>query len=130
MAILKEVMSRDFETLHPDGLMKDAIRQIERLNLSVLLICRDQRVEGVLMESDLRRLMEEAGPGLEQAKVGEFMSRDVLVGYEEQDVRDLVGPMRLRGIPVIPVLDGESRMVGLFTLGGLWKRRTHAVQRR
>jgi CBS-domain-containing membrane protein len=50
------------------------------------------------------------------------MSPDVLTGQEEQDVKDLVPPMRARNVHSIPVLNEDARMVGLFTLGGPWKR--------
>lgn len=122
MTVLKDVMSRHYDSIDPDRPMKEAIRQIETLNLSLLLVCRDRRVVGVLDESNLRRRLQESGqdPGL--SRVRDFMSPDVLVGYEDQDVREFVSPMRARNIHAIPVLDSDSRMVGLFTLGGPWRR--------
>src|ERR1700704_4175121 len=105
MTALKELMSRHFDTVPPDCLMKEAIERIERLNLSVLLVCQDRCVMGMLLESDLRPLLEEGRADLRRAKVREFMSRDVLVGHEDQNVRDFVTPMRLRNLPVIPVVD-------------------------
>ncbi len=122
MTRLREVMSRHFDILDPDTVLSDALRKLEALNLGQLLVCRDEHVVGVLEESDLRRRILESGRDPAMTPVREFMSADVLSGHEEQDVRDLVPPMRSRNVHAIPVLNSESRMVGLFTLGGPWKR--------
>ncbi|HZE96890.1 MAG TPA: CBS domain-containing protein [Planctomycetota bacterium] len=124
MTNLKDVMSRHYDTIDPDLSIKDAIRKIDTLNLSLLIVSRDRKVHGVLQETDLRRRLEESGRDPSTASVREFMSPEVLVGYEDQDVREFVSPMRQNNIHAIPVLDSGSRMVGLFTLGGPWKRST------
>lgn len=129
MTVLREVMSRNFEIVDPDLSMNEAVRKIETLNLSQLLVCRDQRVVGVLEEADLRRRLHASGQNPAQARVRDFMSPDVLTGQEEQDVKDLVPPMRARNIHSIPVLNEDARMVGLFTLGGPWKRATPGIDR-
>ncbi|MBV8880466.1 MAG: CBS domain-containing protein [Planctomycetaceae bacterium] len=122
-------MSRNFEIIDPDLPMAEAMRKIETLNLSQLLVCRDQHVVGVLDESDLQRRMSESGRDLAHARVRDFMSQDVLTGHEEQDVKDLVPPMRARNVHSIPVLNEDARMVGLFTLGGPWKRAAPGIDR-
>ncbi len=124
MTVLRDVMSRHYDSIDPDRPMKEALRQIETLNLSLLLVCRDRQVLGVLDESSVRRVVHESGRDPAASPVRDFMSPDVLVGYENQDVREFVSPMRERSIHAIPVLDAESRMVGLFTLGGPWRRAT------
>ncbi|HLY73497.1 MAG TPA: CBS domain-containing protein [Planctomycetota bacterium] len=122
MTLLKEVMSRHFETLDPDTAMTEALKKLESQNLSQLLVCRNDRVVGVLEEYDLRRRILDSGCDPAQTPVRRFMSSNVLSGFEEQEVKDLVSPMRRRNVHAIPVLNRESRMVGLFTLGGPWKR--------
>jgi len=124
MTLLKEVMSRHFETLDPDTIMSEALRKLEALNLSQLLVCRNDRVVGVLEENHLWNRIQASGCDPAQTPVREFMSPNVLSGYEEQEVKDLVSPMRTRNVHAIPVLNRESRIVGLFTLGGPWKRAT------
>jgi CBS domain-containing protein len=129
MTVLKEVMSRHYDSIDPDRSTKEALRQIETLNLSLLLVCQDRRVLGVLEEADIRRRLQESGRDPAAIPVRNVMSPTVLVGHEDQDVRDLVSPMREKNIHAIPVLDSDSRMVGLFTLGGPWKRATPVQDR-
>src|SRR5450631_3098811 len=104
MTLLKDVMSRHYETLDPDTSLKDAGRQLETLNLGLLLVCRDRRVLGVVEDADLKRRLSDPGCNPVVARVRDVMSENVLVGHEEQDVRDLVTPMRERCVHTIPVL--------------------------
>jgi CBS domain-containing protein len=129
MTVLRDLMSRHFETVRPDCLMQEAMDRMERLNLSVLLVCLDRCVLGALVESELRAIRASHRPELGEAKVSEFMRVDVLSGREDQDVRELVAPMRLLNLPLIPVLDPDRRMVGVFTLGGPWKRSVQVAER-
>jgi CBS domain-containing protein len=129
MTVLRDLMSRHFETVLPDCPMKEAMDRMEKLNLSMLLVCLDRRVLGALVESELRALRGGDCPDLGETEVREFMCLDVLSGQEDQDVRELVAPMRQRNLPLIPVLDHDRRMVGVFTLGGPWKRSVQVAER-
>ena len=114
MVALKDVMSRHFESVHPDVPARDAFRLMSSLNLSMLPVRDDRRLVGMLRDAP-------AGddPAL---KVRDVMSQDPLTGDEDQDVRDLIAIMRRRDIRTLPVLNASKELVGVFTLGGPWKR--------
>ncbi len=114
MVALKDVMSRHFESVHPDAPARDAFRLMSALNLSMLPVRDDRRLVGMLRDAP-------AGddPAL---KVRDVMAPDPLTGDEEQDVRDLIAIMRRRDIRTLPVLNANKELVGVFTLGGPWKR--------
>lgn len=124
MTLLKDVMSRHFETVHPDATMKEALAQLENLNLSMLLVCWDRQVMGALLDSESRRQLAETGRDPREARVRECMTTDILSGREDQELKPLLSAMRSRKTPTIPVLDSENRLVGVFTLGGPWKRKS------
>ncbi len=115
MVALKEVMSRHFESVHPDAPAREAFRLMSALNLSMLPVRDDLRLVGMLRE---------AAPAVEDPalKVRDVMSPDPLTGEEDQDVRDLIAIMRRRDIRTLPVLNANKELVGVFTLGGPWKR--------
>ncbi|HEX7897496.1 MAG TPA: CBS domain-containing protein [Planctomycetota bacterium] len=115
MVALKEVMSRHFESVHPDAPARDAFRLMSSLNLSMLPVREDRRLVGML--SDVPASGEESA-----LRVRDVMSPDVLTGLEDQDVRELIVVMRRRDIRTLPVLDANQELVGVFTLGGPWKR--------
>jgi CBS domain-containing protein len=115
MVALKEVMSRHYDSVHPDASARDAFRLMSALNLSMLPVSDDRRLVGML--SDAPPLAEDS-----PLKVRDVMSAEVLTGREDQDVRELIAIMRRRDIRTLPVLDANQALVGVFTLGGPWKR--------
>lgn len=126
MTILKDVMSRYFDTVPPDASMKEALAQLDGLNLSMLLVCRDRRVVGALMDPESRLRLRESGRDPEVARVRDYMTTEIMSGREDQEVKALVASMRQRSVHMIPVLDGESRLLGVFSLGGPWRRKKSA----
>lgn len=115
MVALKDVMSRHYESVHPDAPARDALRQMNALNLSMLPVCDGRRVVGMLCD----------GPETDvdaQRRVRDLMSSEVLTGRVDQDVREVIAIMRTRDIRTLPVLDEREELVGVFTLGGPWKR--------
>lgn len=116
MVSLKDVMSRHYESVHPDAPAREALRQMSSLNVGMLPVCEGRRVVGML--SELPDGAETAGV----RRVREIMTADVLTGREDQDVREVIAVMRTRDIRTLPVLNERQELVGVFTLGGPWKR--------
>lgn len=116
MVALKDVMSRHYESVHPDAPAREALRQMNALNLSMLPVCDGRRVVGMLAEPP------EGADGADGKAVRDVMTLEILIGHEDQDVRDVIAVMRTRDIRTLPVLDRSDELVGIFTLGGPWKR--------
>ena len=115
MVALKEVMSRHYDSVHPDASARDAFRLMTALNLSMLPVSEERRLVGMLC--DAPAVAEDS-----ELKVRDVMSSEVLTGREDQDVRELIAVMRRKDIRTLPVLDANKELVGVFTLGGPWKR--------
>ena len=122
MIALKDVMTRHFEWIHPDASVKEAVGRMDKMNLSMLPVCEDDHVVGVLAEPQLARTLTAVAQDPAAMKVRDVMISEVLTGRESQDVRDVIPLMRQRKIPVLPVLDSEECVVGIFSLGGPWRR--------
>ena len=123
MLILKDVISRHFESISPDALVREAIEKMNHLNLTMLPVCELDRVVGVLAEPELRRTIDACSQDPEKARVRDIMCAEVVTGHEDEDLALVVAMMRRREISVLPVLDSEERLLGVFTLGGPWRRR-------
>ena len=116
MVSLKDVMSRHYESVHPDAPAREALRQMSALNLSMLPVCDGRRVVGMLSE------LPEGPDAALGRRVRDVMTPEVLTGRVDQDVREVIAVMRTRDIRTLPVLDDRQELVGVFTLGGPWKR--------
>lgn len=126
MIKLKQIMSRHFDSALPDDAVKDALRKMESFNLTMLPVCESGRVVGMITTPEVSRRVREGGLDPARARVREVMSSDVFTGYEEQDVQEVLQAMRQSEIPTLPVLDSENKLVGVFSLGGPWRRKKKA----
>jgi CBS domain-containing protein len=122
MITLREIMSRHFEVLGPQDPIQAALRKMDALNLVMLPVCEEGRLVGVLSSGEAsRRLRAEDRPA-DPVTVGDLMSTDVLTGHEGENVQEVVPVMRRRGIPLLPIVDTERHLLGVFSLGGPWRR--------
>ena len=122
MITLGEIMSRHYEFIRTDETAQSALRKMESLNLIMLPVCENGRLVGALDASQAMRRLQSERLEPAQAKVGEIMSTDVLTASEQDHVQEFVQIMRQRGIALLPIVDAERRILGVFSLGGPWKR--------
>ncbi|BAI80329.1 conserved hypothetical protein [Deferribacter desulfuricans SSM1] len=48
-------------------------------------------------------------------KVKDYMTKNVIVAYENENIRDVVLRLREKNISGVPVLDGNNNVVGVFS---------------
>ena len=124
MVLLRDVMSRHFECIGPDRPVCEAVEKMNRLNLSALPVCgKDQRVVGILSEPQFSRQLAAVDQDPALMTVSEVMCAEVDTGWEDESVADVVTRMRRNETIVLPVLDADERLLGVFCLGGPWRRR-------
>lgn len=116
---LKDVMTRDVETMEPDVTLREAAQRMKALNVGSLPICENDRVVGLITDRDIvvRAVAEGRNPSI--TKIGEVMSEDIVCGFEEQDVKEAASIMEQRQIRRMPVLDRNQRIIGIVSLGDL-----------
>jgi predicted transcriptional regulator len=122
MITLGEIMSRHYEFIRTDDSAQAALRKMESLNLIMLPVCENDRLVGVLDAAQASRRLRSENLEPAQVRVGDIMSSEVLTGSEQGNVQEFVHVMRQRGIPLLPIVDSNRHIVGVFSLGGPWKR--------
>jgi len=75
---------------------------------------------GVLKPLDVRR---------RELKVGDIMSRDVITAKPSDDIKDVATKLVSKGIDHLPVVDDESKLVGIVTSWDLAKAIAHDKKR-
>jgi IMP dehydrogenase len=112
--LVREVMSRQVVTVRPDASIFRALDLLRSLEVRVLPVVDERRVlVGVLTDRDLVR-----GAGLPAggvATVADVMTREGIFTFEGADVREPARRMAEWRVEAIPVIDRESRLVGLVT---------------
>jgi CBS domain-containing protein len=116
---LREVMTRNVETVRPDASLEEAARKMDDLNVGPLPVCDGDRLVGLVTDRDITVRATAAGKDPSSTPIREAMSQDLVYCYEDQDVQDAAQLMQDKQIRRVPVLNRQQRMVGIVSLGDI-----------
>jgi CBS domain-containing protein len=111
----------DVHEIGVDDTVLDAIGRLVELRIGALLV-RDARgaVAGIISERDVLRECRHRSAELEGTRVGEVMTRSLVVCGCDDDIDHAMGVMTARRIRHLPVMDGD-RIAGMVSIGDLVK---------
>lgn len=100
----------------PDGPLKEAIKQMDKVALQVLMVVDDEdKLLGVVTDGDVRRAIIN---GIDFEKpVSSIMNRNPITMLYSSDKNEALKLMKKYVVRCIPVIDEENKVVGLI----LWK---------
>ncbi len=116
---LKDVMTRNVEVVHPDATLQEAAAKMDALDVGPLPVSDGTQVLGVLTDRDITVRATATGQDPKVALVRDFMSRDMVYAFEDQDVMEAARLMQEKQIRRLLVLDRDNRLVGIVSLGDL-----------
>lgn len=98
----------------PDASVLDAMRAIDRNSFEVALVCQGRTLVGLVTDGDIRHSLVNGG-SLERP-VMEVASREYTAVGPEVSREEALRIMVERRFKCIPVVDGERRLLDLYTL--------------
>lgn len=115
---VREIMTKDIETIVPSAALIEAARKMKSLNVGVLPVSENGAIVGMLTDRDLviRGLAEGSDAGSMQ--VADIMSRDVVHCPSDASVEEAALLMEERQVRRLVVLD-NGFPIGIVTLGDL-----------
>ncbi len=114
---VKDVMTRDVEVVAPDATLQEAATKMDALDVGPLPVCDGDRVLGMITDRDITVRAVAQGQDPKAARVADFMSRDLVYVFEDQDVGDAARLMQEKQIRRVLVLSRDKRLVGIVSLG-------------
>jgi CBS domain-containing protein len=117
--LVREVMTRGVEGVRPDDTIQDAAQKMKDLDVGPLPVCDGERVVGMVTDRDITVRAVSDGLDPWTSKVREVMTPDVIFCFEDQDVNDAAKLMKERQVRRLVVLNRDSRMVGILSLGDI-----------
>lgn len=124
---LQHILREKGGTVHsiePQATLDDVVQALIRHNCGSLLICErgpdGPRVAGIISERDILRACAARKTPLDQVRVSEVMTRDVITGSPGDLVEEAMGQMTMHRIRHLPILD-DGRLVGIISIGDLVK---------
>jgi len=118
-----KVMHSDEALPHvaPDTLIRDAIYVMSAGRLGMTTVCDEQmRLQGIITDGDLRRLMERVPDPLRQRAADVMTKNPVTIGPAELATAAL-RLMEERHITALVVVDDDARVQGVVHLHELWR---------
>lgn len=116
---MRDIMTRDLQTISPDATIQDASRKMKAFDVGVLPVCQNDQCVGIITDRDITIRATAEGRNPANTPVSEIMSRDVAYVSEEDDVSQAAKIMEDRQIRRILIFDQNRRPVGICSLGDL-----------
>ncbi|MFQ5999214.1 MAG: cyclic nucleotide-binding/CBS domain-containing protein [Candidatus Bathyarchaeia archaeon] len=111
---VEDVMVEDVISVSEKATVRKAAELMSKHEIGCLIVVKKGKPVGIVTETDMvkRVILEPLNP--EEIKVGEIMSRPLVVGNPQMDLDEASKLMRRRKIKKLPIVE-KGRLVGLMT---------------
>jgi len=110
------------QSVEPDAKLSAAIKVLAERKIGAVLVMNKDRVEGILSERDIVRVLGERGAAVLDEPVSEVMTRKVISCRQSDTVAAIMEMMTLGKFRHLPVVE-DSLVVGLISIGDIVKWR-------
>lgn len=119
---INECMCQDVCFVKPDCKVYDVARIMNENHIGCIPICNDEKnIVGVVTDRDIVLRTVACDKDVKQTQVSEIMTTNVYTCKCEQEVKEAQDLMKKNQIRRIPIVDSNSKMVGILTTGDLIK---------
>jgi len=117
----------DILSVEPEAKLSAAIKLLGERKIGAVLVMSQGRIDGILSERDIVRVLGERGASVLDEAVGEVMTRKVVSCRQNDTVAAIMEMMTKGKFRHLPVVDGE-RVVGLISIGDIVKWRVQEYE--
>lgn len=103
-------------TVAPSQTVLAAMRILVQHNIGSVVVVDGDEIAGILTERDVLRLGANDPQKLTTSRVGDVMTKDLVIGVPDDDLEYVMGVMSRNRIRHLPVLEDE-RLVGILSIG-------------
>ncbi|MBN9007847.1 MAG: CBS domain-containing protein [Rhizobiales bacterium] len=111
----------------PDAKLSAAVKVLSERRIGAVLVMSGTRVDGILSERDIVRVLGERGAGVLDEPVSAVMTRKVINCRPSDTVAGLMEVMTSGKFRHLPVLEND-RLVGLVSIGDVVKLRVQEYE--
>ena len=98
----------------PDQTVREAARYMTERRVGAVSVIEGTRLVGVLSERDIMARVVAAGLDLDQTRVADVMTRDIVVSQATESHEDGLRKMKQAGCRHLPVIQGD-RLMGMVS---------------
>lgn len=112
---LKDLAGEKTGALNPQDTVSEAAERMRDHDAAVWPVVENRKLVGVVDEENPDLELSSRGHDPHTWKVGEIMSRELVYCHEDQGCAAALRVMEQNGLELLPVVDRNLRIVGLFT---------------
>src|SRR5829696_3968265 len=116
------------ESVEPETRLSAAIKILAERKIGAVLVMSNGRIEGILSERDIVRVLGERGAGVLDEPVSAVMTRKVISCRQADTVASIMEMMTSGKFRHLPVVE-DGKVVGLISIGDIVKRRVQEFER-
>lgn len=118
----------EITSVPPDAKLSEAIKTLGQRKIGAVLVMNQGRMEGILSERDIVRVLGERGAAALDEPVSDAMTRKVVSCRQSDTVSAIMEMMTLGKFRHLPVVE-DGKVVGLISIGDIVKRRVQEYER-
>ncbi|HVL59219.1 MAG TPA: CBS domain-containing protein [Burkholderiaceae bacterium] len=124
---VRELMTRDVQTVSADDTLQHAAELMKQLDVGVLPVCDGDRLRGIVTDRDIAVRAVAQGQDPATATVSQAMTSQVHWCDQDDPIDAVLERMRNLQVRRIPVLDRDRRLVGIVALADVALRQGASV---
>jgi CBS domain-containing protein len=113
---------RQIQSVEPDARLSAAVKVLGERKIGAVLVMSEGRIEGILSERDIVRVLAERGAAVLDEPVSAVMTRKVVSCRQADTVGAIMEMMTTGKFRHLPVVEGD-KVVGLISIGDIVKWR-------
>ena len=114
-------------SVEPDANLSAAVKILGGKKIGAVLVMSEGRIEGILSERDIVRVLSERGAAVLEEPVSGVMTRKVVSCRQSDTVAAIMEMMTFRKFRHLPVVE-DGKVVGLISIGDIVKRRVQEYE--
>ena len=122
-----DTKGHNVQSVEPDAKLSAAVKILGERKIGAVLVMSLGRIEGILSERDIVRVLSERGAAVLDEPVNAVMTRKVVSCKQSDTVAAIMEMMTLGKFRHLPVLE-EDRVVGLISIGDVVKWRVREYE--
>jgi CBS domain-containing protein len=111
----------------PDAKLATAVKLLSERRIGAVLVLTGQRIDGILSERDIVRVIGERGAAALDEPINAVMTRKVVSCRPSDTISAIMEKMTSGKFRHLPVLDGD-KIVGLISIGDVVKSRVREYE--
>ena len=124
-----DTKGHQIQSVEPGAGLSAAVKILAERKIGAVLVMNQGRIEGILSERDIVRVLGERGAGVLDEPVSAVMTRKVVSCRQNDTVAAIMEMMTLGKFRHLPVIE-DDRVVGLISIGDIvkWRVREYEME--